>query len=199
MRNAGLIVVMLMLFASSSAYGAALGQAQRASMFGYSIGAALVSVDDPVGDTDTVWVLQPVTLIYTARLWSSVRYWSELYYYQATLEAGLNKVGQDVRRYGTRLSLQKSLRVSPKWLAWFGVGVDISQAKYTSRHSIDSDGFLLETFSDREEIAAAGVINILGEWSLNRDWFIGVKLEQSFPDKGHVKESLATVTLLYRY
>ena len=187
MKNAGLIVVALILFVSSSAYGAALGQPQRTSMLGYSLGATVISVDDSAGDTDAV------------RLWSSVRYWSEFYYYQATLDAGLNRIGQDARRYGMRFSLQKSLPVTPKWLTWLGAGVDISQAKYTTRHTVDDEGFLLETYPDRKETTAAGVINIVGEWSLTRVWTIGAKPEHSFPSNGHIKEPLAAVTLLYRY
>jgi len=157
-------------------------------------------VDDPAGDTDAVRVLQPITLIYSARLWNNVRYWSELYSYQAMLDVGLNKIGQDLQRYGIRFSLQKKLRVTSQWSAWIGAGVDISQVRYTSRHTVDEEGFLLGRYPDRDEISGALVINILGEWSLSSVWGIGAKLEQSFPVTGNIKESfLAAVTLLYKY
>lgn len=168
-------------------------------MLGYSFGTALISVDDPEGATDATWAVQPITLIYAARIWSSVRYWSELYYYRAGLDAGLNKVGQNVRQYGMRFSLQKQLQATPQWAVWIGAGVDLSQAKYTTRHIVDEDGFLLATYSDRDETMMAGVLNIIGEWSLSPVWTIGGKLEQSFPVNGQIKESLAAVTLLYRY
>lgn len=221
MKNAGLIVVMLLLFVSSSAYGAAIGQShdeqgqprdeqgqprpyleqpQRTSMIGYSIGAASISVDDPAGDTDAVMSLQPITLIYTARLWSSMRYWSEFYYYQSTLDADLNKIGQDFQRYGIRLSLQRSLQVTPQWSLWIGAGLDTSHVRYTSRHMVDDEGFLLRTYPDRDGMTTAAVINILGEWSFSSVWTIGAKLEQSFPGSGDIKKSsLTAVTLLYKY
>lgn len=220
MKNAGLIVVMLLLFVSSSAYGGAIGQShdeqgqprdeqgqprpyleqpQRTSMIGYSIGVVSLSVDDPVGNTETTSVIQPITLIYTDRIWSSMRYWSEFYYYKATLDADQNKIGQDVQRYGIRLSIQKSILVTPQWSLWIGGGMDISQAIYTARHTVDSDGFLLDVYPKREEMTAAGVLNVFGEWSMTPVWTIGAKLEQSFPGDGHIKELLAAVTFLYRY
>lgn len=169
-------------------------------MLGYSIGAALVSVDDPEGDTEASWSIQPISLIYTARLWSNgIRYWSELYYYQAKLDADPTNLGQDAKRYGLRVSLQKSLPVSPKYSLWFGAGVDISQASYTKRHTIDNDGFLLTVSPDREETIFAGVINLMNEWSISRKWSIGAKLEKSIPFEGDIEESLAAVTILYRY
>ena len=189
-----------MFIVSFSTYGAALGHPQRTSMLGYSIGAALVSVDDPEGNTKASWTLQPITLIYTARVWSnSIRYWSELYYYRAKLDADLTKIGQNAERYGTRLSFQKSLPVSPKLSVWFGAGMDISRAKYTTRHIVDNDGFLIKAYPDREETTLSAVINVASEWFATPSWAIGAKLEQSIPFDGHIKESTAAVTLLYRY
>lgn len=200
MKNTELIIGMLMLFVCSSTYGAALGQPQRTSMLGYGIGAAFVSVDDPAGSTDPSWALQPVTLVYTARLWSNgIRYWSELYYYKAVLDAGPTKIGQDAERYGMRFSLQKSLTIIPKLPIWFGAGIDISQERFTSRHTVDVDGFLITSYPDREETNLAGIVNIVSEWPLTRDWIIAAKLEQSIPGNGYITESLAAVTLLYRY
>lgn len=199
-KKAELIVGMLMLFVSSLTYGAALGQPQRTSMLGYGVGATLVSVDDPAGSTETSWALQPITLIYTARLWSNgIRYWSELYYYKAMLDAGPTRIGQDAERYGMRFSFQKKLRIIPGLSSWFGAGIDISQAKYTTRHTVDSDSFLITAYPDRKETIFAGVINVVSEWSLTRDWMIAAKLEQTIPFDGRIQESLAAVAFLYRY
>ena len=200
MKNAKLIIGMLIFFVSSSTYGAALGQPQRTSMFGYGIGGAFVSVDDPVGDTETRWTLQPITLIYTARLWDNgIRYWSELYYYKASLDASSTKIGQDAERYGMRISFQKRLKIIPNFSTWYGAGIDISQENFTTRHTVDSDGFLIKAYPDREETNLSGVINLVSEWSLTHRWSIAAKLEQSIPTDGRISESLAAISLLYRY
>lgn len=182
-----------MLFVSFSTYGAALSLPQRTSMVGYGIGAALVSVDDSAGGTEASWTLQPITLVYTARVWrSSLRYWSELYYYKTMLDVSSTKIGQDAERYGMRLSFQKRLRLIPKLTTWFGAGLDISQEKFTTRHTVDSDGFLIKAYPDRERANLAGVINVVSEWSLTRNRMIAAKLEQSIPGSGHITDSLAS-------
>lgn len=226
MNYAGLIVMVLLLCVSTTSHGAALGgaalgephdeqmepqnekeqprplpeQPQNTSMFGYGIGAASTSVDDPEGDTNAIMAIQPVTLIYTSHLRNKVRYWSEFYYYQASLDPDLNKIGQDLQRYGIRLSMQRGLQVSPQWSLWYGAGLDASHVKYTSRHTVDIDGFLLRRYPDRDEMTTALTINILAERSISRAWTVGLKFEQSFPASGDIKTStLAAVTLLYKY
>jgi hypothetical protein len=59
----------------------------------------------------------------------------------------------------------------------FGAGIDLSEEKFTARHSVDSDGFLTAVYPDREKTTLASVINIVSEWPLAQDWFIAAKLE----------------------
>jgi len=190
---------MMTLLLSVPAFGAALGQPPRKSMIGYAVGASRVSVDDPRGATEPAWALQPATLVYTARLMSGVRYWSEFYYYQAVLDAGTDRIGQDVERYGLRLSLQKSLPVSPRWINWFGAGIGLSRSNYTARHTVDEEGYLLERYPDRAENGATLLLNVASEWSLDRRWSLGVKLEQAIAMSGDAGGPLASLALLYRY
>jgi len=196
-KNACLLVVILCI--SFPAFGAALGQPKRTSMIGYAIGATQVSVDDPRGDTETAWALQPATLIYTARLMSGVRYWSELYYYTASLDAATDRIGQDVEQFGLQISLQKSLPVSPGWVTWFGAGIGVSQTSYTTRHTIDSEGYLLARYPDRSDTGAVLLLNVVSEWALDRNWGLGVKLEQAVAMAGDTGGSQGSLTLLYRY
>lgn len=168
-------------------------------MIGYAIGATQVSVDDPRGDTETSWALQPVTLLYTARLMSGVRYWSELYYHTAALDAAKDRIGQDVERFGLQISLQKSLPLMPGWVTWFGAGIGVSQTNYTTRHTIDNEGYLLTRYPDRSDTSAALLLNFVSEWSLDRSWNLGVKLEQAVAMAGDTGGSRGSLTLLYRY
>jgi len=196
-KNACLLVVILCI--SFPAFGAALGQPKRTSMIGYAIGVNQVSVDDPRGDTESVWVLQPVALLYTARLMSGVRYWSELYYHTAALDAAQDRVGQEVERFGLQVSLQKSLPVMPGWVAWVGAGLGVSRTRYTARHTIDSDGYLLARYPDRHDTGAALLLNVVSEWAVSQHWSLGVKLEQAVAMAGDAGGSRASLALLYRY
>lgn len=176
-----------------------LGLPQNTAKIGYSAGFAWVSVDDPDGDTKAAIGGQPIGLIYTDWFIGDFRYWTEAYYYSASLDASSTNIGQDVQRYGVRFSTQKSFRVVEKWAPWLGLGLDVSQAKYTVRHTKTDDGFLKEKFPDRDEIAFSLLINAVSEWSIANDWSIALKLEQSIPLSSDVYEFLISGAVLYRY
>lgn len=172
---------------------------ESTAKIGYSAGFVAVSVDDPDGDTESATGGQPAGLIYTDWLFGDIRHWTELYYYGATLDASSNKIGQDVKRYGLRFSLQKSFRLIEKWAPWFGLGLDVSQAKYTVRYTKTDDGFLDQKFDDRDEVAVSLLVNAISEWSIARNWSVAVKLEQSVPLSSDVTEFLVSGAVLYRY
>jgi hypothetical protein len=180
-------------------YAAPLGLPKNTAKIGYGIGAAYMSVDDPDGDTNNSLAVLPFNFIYTDWLVSDIRYWTELYYYQTTLDADDKNIGQDVESYGIRFSLQKSFRWTRSWSPWLGAGIDVSNASYTVRHTVDSDGYLIQAYPDREETNVSLLLNIVSEWSLQRDWTLGAKLEQSIPISADIIELSAIITILYRY
>jgi len=183
----------------NSIHAAPLGLPKSTAKIGYAVGAAYVSVDDPQTSKTDEWASQPLSLIYTDWMVTDIRYWASLYYLKANLDATNKSAGQDAERFGVRFSLEKSIRLTQAWAPWFGIGIDVSKAEYSVRHTIDEEGFLLETFPDRSETTAAVVFSALSEWSLARDWSVGLKLEQSVPVTGDISEFLTSVAVLYRY
>jgi len=199
MKKLYLIALVLLSVLVVRSADAALGLPENTAKLGYAMGTAYVSVDDPAGNTAKEWTSQPLTLIHTDWLIRDIRYWSELFYYKAVLDPSASKVGQNVEQSGLRFSLQKSLRVTRLWAPWFGVGIGASSVTYTTRHTVDSDGFLLAAWPDREQTSIALLLNIVSEWPLTRNWDIGAKLEQTIPIDGDISESSALIMLLYRY
>jgi len=193
------ILVACGLLIPSFCIAAPIGLPQNTGKIGYSIGTSNVSLDDPNGATSTSWSAQPLNLVYTDWLFRDVRQWTELYYSRTALEADASHIGQNIERYGLRFSLQKTYRVTQNWSPWFGAGVDVSSNHYDTRHTKDADGYLIEAYSDRDETSFSLLINMLSEWSLQKDWTAGAKLEQSIPVNGDITEFTAAVTLLYRY
>lgn len=193
------IVVIAFLSSIQTLSAAPLGLPQSTAKIGYSAGVARVSVDDPEGQTKSNIGGQPIGLIYTDWFLGGYRYWTEAYYYSATLDDTSNNIGQDVERYGLRFSLQKNFRIVQAWAPWLGAGLDVSQAKYTVRHTKDSEGFLLNQYPDRSETAVSLLVNAVSEWSLSQDWSVALKLEQSIPLSSDVSEFLVSGVLLYRY
>ena len=194
-----LSVVSMILF--RSAYANALGMpiAENTAKLGYALGVTYVSVDDPANQTTGQWATVPLTLIHTDWLTKDIRYWSEAFYYTATLDADVNRIGQDVKHDGLRFSLQKSLHVSRDWAPWFGLGIGVSQASYTTRYTVDADGFLLAVYPDRKQTSVALLLNVMSKWPLAKDWDIAARLEAALPVSGNIGEYSALISFLYRY
>lgn len=188
-------------FLSNNHYSLAgpLGLPKNTAKIGYGLGASYISVDDPDGDTKDQISPLPLNVVYTDWLFGDVRHWTELYYYKTSLDSDASNIGQDIERFGIRFSLQKSFRLARSWSPWLGAGLDVSNAKYSKRHTKDIDGFLIQSFPDRSETDASLVLNMVSEWALQQNWSFGAKLEQSIPFSGDIMEFSATVIILYRY
>lgn len=193
------ILVTYCLLVPSFCLSAPLGLPRNTGKIGYSIGTSNLSLDDPNGNTTDVWAAQPINLIYTDWFVSDIRQWTELYYYKTSLDADASNIGQNIERVGVRFSLQKTFRLTQSWSPWFGAGFDLSNNHYDTRHTRDLDGYLIEAFEDRDETSFSLLLNALSEWSLQKNWTVGAKLEQSIPVDGDITEFTAALTVLYRY
>jgi hypothetical protein len=182
-----------------SIHTAAIDMPENTARFGYALGMARLSIDDPDGATDTVTEVQPITFTYTNWLNGGYRYWSELYYQQTSLDASTTAIGQDIAQYGLRFSVQRNLPMGDNWTPWLGLGLDLSRSDYSKRHTVDSDGFLLERFSDRDETGLGLVINLVTEWGLRDDWYLSAKLEQIIPLGNGLKATSLSIGVLYSY
>lgn len=192
-------ITFLFIISAQFASAAPLGLPESTAKIGYGIGAAYTSIDDPDGDTAATVGYQPLMLVYSDWFMGDFRYWTEAFYYVASLDASQTEIGQDVERYGIRFSLQKSFRVAGAWAPWFGAGLDVSQVKYTLRHTVDENGYRDQRYPDLDEIAVALLLNAHSEWNVSRNWSIGAKLEQSIPLSGEILETVLAASILYRY
>ncbi len=167
---------------------------------GYAIGVAHVNANDPDGSADRVWIFQPLRLIYTDKIteWFPYRYWAELYYHEVSLDASTTKIGQSIKQYGIRASMQSKIQQTSAWNTWLGAGLDVAATKYDDRHIIDNDGFLTARFDDRKELEFGVLINFNGEINLARNIVFSAKVEQVFAiDKG-IDTFSFSVAFLYR-
>ncbi len=189
---------LLALVMSGEVTAAAIGMPESTARVGYAAGFSRLVVDDPAGSTAAKWAVQPFTLIYTDWLTSGLRYWAEVYYHTASLDAGPNKIGQDVSRSGARLSVQRGVNLGG-WSPWLGAGLVVSRDDYSGRHTEDEDGFLLSAYADRAETGVGLALQAVSEWPLSRQWDLSAKLEQVIPVSGGVGETALSFGILYRY
>ncbi len=195
-----LFTILLVQFSlPGAAYSVAIGMPESTLKVGYGVGMGRLSIEDPDGASASENGVQPFRVIVADWLRGDIRYWGELFFQSATLSASQMNIGQTVGQYGVQLSAQKNLKVGGHWYPWLGVGVDLSRVSYSRRHTIDSDGFLQNRFSDRNEIDLGIIVNLISETELNRDWDVGAKLEQRFSLSGGIKQLSLSLFLLSHF
>lgn len=204
MRLTLLAIVLLVACATGDAAAEAIGhiakeRAGYAAEFGYLFGVGALSLDDPDGPSATEFILQPFALVYTRRLRGNWRHWQELYFQQATFDASADNVGQDVTRFGARVSMQKYLTIGTGHLPRIGAGLDVSRTRYANRHTIDVDGFLARQFPDRSEIDISALVNLSSEWTWSERRSVHARLEYLAPIGGDLASLSASVALLFQY
>lgn len=180
-------------------YSAPLGLPDSTAKVGYGVAYAYMSVDDPDGATNDEWAAQVFNPVYTDWLFSDIRQWTEVYYYETSLDADDSHIGQNIESYGLRFSLQKSFRLTSSWSPWLGAGINISHTNYTDRHTKDSEGFLLQRFDDRNTTGVLLLLNFVSEWELLQQWSVAAKLEQSIAIDDDISQFSAMAVVLYRY
>ena len=178
---------------------AALGLPENTSRIGYSLGVNRIQVNDPEGNTQAVFAVQPVKFIYTDWWKRGNRYWLELYYQQANLSANTANIGQQLQQSGLNYFVQKNYLLNDIFRPWVGAGVGVSIAQYQKRHSVDDEGYLLNTFPDRQQYLLDILFSVDNEWQVSKTSTFGGQFFQRIPVNGGITESLISVYYLVRY
>ncbi len=193
-----LFIFCFAMFASANVQAAAIGMPLPSAKLGFAIGVANLSVNDPVADSDNEWVIRPINLIYTDELISSNRYWLEAFYQDTVLSASQNQVGQHVKQLGLRASLQQHIATVRIGESWLGAGLQVSHDRFEKRHTVDSAGYLAQTYPDRSGLQAALLLNYVLERNIG-GWDVAGKFEKSIPISDGTSEFTFSVVFLFNY
>jgi len=183
---------------SGTVHAGTLGLPDNTARIGYAAGPAYVLIDEAHSAPNQAWSMSQ-SLIYTDWFLAGTRYWATLRYQQADFDAGVGKIGAHLTSYGGRLSVQHNFRVAKNFAPWLGAGIDLSQIHYSRRHTVDVDGYLVETFPSRTTLNTGLVVNATHEWSFGRAFHIDTQLEQLLSVNDTVRETTLWASLLYRY
>jgi len=177
---------------------AAIGLPENTIRYGLASNMGLYHVDDPQGESQKKFFVQPYNLLVTDWLPNAWRYNAEFYYASMLFKAESNKIGQTVEQYGSRLLLMYNVNTLKVWQPWFGLGMDFSYAQFSQRHSVDDEGFLTGQFDDRKTLNAAWVFQMATEWQLDRRWDAGLKVQYALPLNHSIQSLSLGLYLLYR-
>lgn len=184
-------LILTILFVNSA-------HAMEGSRLGYGVSLRHLTVEDPDGNVPADNDFGFLNLFYFDEYARDSRYYVEFTMDDAKIDAKGNKIGQDISSSGIRASFQKRLRLGRFFKPWVGAGCGVFQEEFTQRHTIDSDGFLLNTFPDRDSTHIGLSVDASNEWELTDNFDLGIRLLYGLPlDDGTGGISL-TAILLYR-
>ncbi|MCP5005400.1 MAG: hypothetical protein GY941_15905 [Planctomycetes bacterium] len=155
--------------------------AESSIRFGYMPRFINYSVNDPDGSTDTASEIQALGGMIAYKLGRGSRIFSYMSIYDFDIDYGFNKIGQTVESTSFGIYYQSEFKFSRTFKPWLGLGGAINIDEFTNRADTDSDGFLLNTYPDRD-----GVYTSLGflasqEWSISDSLSLGINFEYLIP------------------
>ncbi len=170
-----------MFCGASNVLASAIGAPETYEQWGAGVSFTLMDVNEPKGETEDPLVVSPVNLMYINRTISGNSYIIEGFFQEATLDASPTEIGQEVERLGLRASLLKSVKPELIEGLLVGGGMYLTREAYTARHKVDSDGFLLEKFSDRKEVILGFQAELMKSWSIREDWDFSLRALYEVP------------------
>lgn len=189
---------MSVFFISENAI-AALGLPDNTARLGYSLSLTRLNVDDPEGNTQAAYALQPFKFIYTDWKRSGNRLWLELFYQDAVLKATDTDVGQRFKHQGVNLIVQKNLRINSAVRPWIGLGLGLSIADSKKRHTVDDEGYLLKSYPNRRNESFGMLLSVVNEWQISREWTVGGNFLHRVTLNQSIAESSLSAYFLIRY
>ena len=160
--------------------------------FGYSPSAFFGSVIDEsagIADSEQGAILSAISATMVYRINRANSFKATLDYYIAEFDANDSFVGQDVSSISIAGTWRNKVIFSRYFKPLLGVGLSFDQSTYENRLTLDRDGFLSETYPDRED----SDISILLSASLNfgdNDW-IETEIVYKSPIKSGLKALLS--------
>ncbi|MCW9023061.1 MAG: hypothetical protein OQK73_00120 [Gammaproteobacteria bacterium] len=168
-------------------------------MAGAGLSFDTYSVDDPNGSTSQSSDISPFHLFYFSKINRDSRWYAEFYKTDFKLAAGVNTIGQKVETSALVLGYQQRF-VFTKWLKpWAGFGVVTAKDTITARHTIDSDGYLDQTYSDRAITSFSAVVNGTIELELNKKFNFGLRGQYLHSFDNSIQGFSAGAMLLYKF
>ncbi|MFQ5589460.1 MAG: hypothetical protein ACE5F7_11555, partial [Nitrospiria bacterium] len=155
------------------------------------------SVDDSAGDTEIKTHFSFFNVIATIPFGRDRRIFTQIFYEDIDLENKSNKVSGSVKSLGLNTSYQWRFRFSRKWKPWFGAGLGLSEDKFTNRILLDSDGFIVQRFADRDEQAVNFLLNASTVLKRTHFFDVGAHAQVEVPVSGEMTRFLIAGTILF--
>ncbi len=188
-----IVFIVLLLLASFSTYA----ERESTIRIGYSPRIINLSVDDPDGNTNSSSEAQYLGAMVLYEMSRNKRLYSYLALYDFALDPGVDKTGQDVESTSFGFYYQSNFKLSRSFKPWLGVGGVVNVASFTNRLTVDSDGYIENTYSDRDDTAISLGLSASNEWKLNDSLSWGINVEYLYPLGETLEGFTASLNIIY--
>lgn len=159
--------------------------AENRLSFEFNNKIGLYTVEDSRGSTDHTLTWVPTLKVAYALPHRGRKVVAGLEYYDFELDASTSNIGQKVRGVGLLGAYEHRFNIARGFRPWVGIGMTAVTARYTNRHTINADGFLNKTFSNRDAVTINGTLYAqtffdLGGPDSSWQWGAGVFLDYPF-------------------
>ncbi len=142
-----------------------------------------LSPEDPDGSTESEFSVSLFNVFYLMDLGRDTRLFTNLSYIDYSVSASASDIAQDVSRYSVSAIYQTRFRPSRSFKPWLGIGLSFSSEEFTKRYTVDSDGFLLQSYKDRSDSGVALELDFTNDVTLfDTDLVIRVGFTSSLYD-----------------
>ncbi len=121
---------------------------------GLGLGLVNASIEDPDSSVSSVFAISP-SFTYFSDVARDQRVTGKFSYYDFTLKASSTEIGQSVTTISFAAIYEWRQRLQRNFKPWLGVGVAFNSDKASSRHTVDSDGFLAQRYQDLDNTGFA--------------------------------------------
>ena len=133
-----------------------------------------LTVDEPDGDSPSDAYFSPGLLVTIPTGSRGSRFFSRVELFDKELEGSSGEVRQDVSGVTFSTGYEKQWVFSKSVKPWLGAAINLNNHTFENRYVVDSDGFLVSEFDDREETSLGITLSAINYFSVGKDFKIGL-------------------------
>jgi len=144
----------------------------RGIQWGAGLSTFTGDINDPDGATnvsDLFLSFSGVSVIESGR---DNRWFSLINFGSYDVDPTTELIGQSNDYYYVGTSYQTNFRWSRNVKPWFGIGLGLGYESFTGRHTVDVDGFLNQSFVDRDEFGALLMLDASHDFEVFKQNFV---------------------------
>jgi len=140
---------------------------------GISTGLYAYNYQDDKGETELESTTVPFTLFAEMETSRVNKVYIGLREFDLEVDAtNSGNLGTNIESIQFEATWLRKFKMTRNFKPWFGVGIRSSLVETSLRHTVDRDGFLLETFNNTDNTFLALVLKTTADWEIGEGWYI---------------------------